>query len=519
MSNDLFARYDLPPLQRIPREHPAHAVVEEAKSVRYARELPVHFVQISAPEDFAIYLKQHIHADIRVDNHQQHVLFHGEKISELNRLIQQRPCDHLHIAIQSARLFADETLFLPSFVSLDGRGAILEANAIDIAILGQESTQIELSNFIIQSPQICGVLLLNCSHGRISNLTVQGSDDYGMILRKHCRYLHIDHCQFRGNRRSGIMLHENTHHVHISHCEVTGIHHSSNWAAGIVITMLESVSDLRTQDAFEPNYFYPNNLDFKIHAVPYRNIIECCHIHHNQSSGIYVDGGNGNILIGNHIAHNDKEGICLDFYAAANVVLYNAVFGNGYRQQQSDHDLAVDFVLEYGRLADHSAAAKLPNISLDNAAYNMILKNTIAEAAGDGIKIVRAGFRNIIGLNSISDNNRGHNSRFGFSGIFLGAAGCEVPNDSSGLDRLPAIENMLFGNHIYGMHEFGIVYDAGSLFNDTLDNFVMKQRRQPILQLAAPNSIVGNNFEPAPPSAQVQQQARRPLANMKKWLG
>lgn len=491
---NLFARYNLPSINRIHQGTSEFEMVEHAKAVAYAKQLPVKFSKICAPEQYANYLRKHIHSDINIDNTQNQLSFSGTLASELNALLSKHTDQHISVHLVSPKITIDEPLFIPSFVTIHGHNTILDAEQADIAIYAKESTQIEIYNMVIHAPKICGLLLLNCSHSRLSGLKITNSKDYAMILRQHCRYLHIDNCQFIDNCRSGLMIHENTHHIHVSHCEVTGIHHSSNWAAGIVITMLESVSEFLTQDAFEPEYFYPSNIEFKSESVPYRNIIENCHIHHNQSSGIYVDGGNGNILIGNTVEHNDKEGVCLDFYAIANVLLYNSIYHNGYRQKQSDHDLAIDFVLEFGRLADDSAVSKLPNISIDNAAYNIIIKNTISEAAGDGIKMVRAGFRNIIGLNSISDNNQGHNSQFSFSGILLGAAGCEVENDSSGLDRLPSLENIIFANHIYGSHHFGILYDKGSVYNDTIDNFILKQRVSEILEIDSPNSIIGNNF-------------------------
>jgi len=493
-SKNLFARYNLPAINQIPKDSPYFSIIENAKAVKYSQKLPVNLAKISSPETYAEWLKKHIHDDINVDNTQHKIVFEGQLVSQLNQLISDTKNTHLRIDIKSAVIIADETLYIPSFVSLYGHHAILQANEVDIAIYGKESTQIEIFDLEIQQPKLCGILLLNCSHSRISNITIKKSQDYGLILRQHCRYIHIDHCQFIDNCRSGIMLHEQTHHIHLSHCEVTGIHHSSNWAAGIVVTMMESVSELSTQDAFEENYFYPKNLEFKFQSVPYRNIIENCHIHHNQSSGIYIDGGNGNVLIGNTIAYNDKEGICLDFYAIANVVLYNTLYHNGYRQYQSDHDLFIDCVINFGRLADNSSVSKLPNISLDNAAYNIILKNVISEAAGDGIKIVRSGFRNIIGLNTITDNNQGHNSTFSFSGILLGSAVSEVENDESGLDRLASIENIIFANHIYGQHYFGILYDNESVYNNTIDNFILKQCDKPILEITQPNNFIGNNF-------------------------
>ena len=62
----------------------------------------------------------------------------------------------------------------------------------------------------------------------------------------------------------------------------------------------------------------------------------------------------------------------------------------------SDEDLEADFVLELGRLEDGSSPAKLPGISLDNTAYNVIYNNVILENYGSGVKAVRSAFCNTI---------------------------------------------------------------------------------------------------------------------------
>jgi hypothetical protein len=280
------------------------------------------------------------------------------------------------------------------------------------------------------------------------------------------------------NQSGGIMIQEGSHHVCITNCEISDGHSSSNWSAGIVITQLLPVSEYGIMDAFGSNYFFPKDSSFKNEGVPFKNIVEASYIHDNQSSGIYIDRGNGNVLVGNNIVNNDKEGLCIDFFSVGNIVESNIING----------------VLHFGRLADGSAVSKLPNISLDNAAYNIIVRNVISNAAGDGIKIVRSGFRNIFCLNSITDNNRGENSVFFFSGVLLGSAGSDVENDTSGIDAFPSIENIIFGNTIYGTHKAGVCIDHGSVYNDIYDNIIMKQKDKYIIQNAYPNSIIGNNF-------------------------
>lgn len=176
------------------------------------------------------------------------------------------------------------------------------------------------------------------------------------------------------------------------------------------------------------------------------------------------------------------------------MITCNTFENNGFRFHQSDHDLEIDNVLPHGRLADYSSPAKLPNISIDNSGLNILNNNTISNAAGDGIKMVRAAFRNIIYGNNIMNNNQGQNSIFSFAGILLGSAGSEMKNDKSGLDRMASYENIIFANIIYGQHKIGILSDIRCQYNDIFDNFVHKQLEAPAIQLSTPNYFTGNNF-------------------------
>ncbi len=495
---DLFTRYKLPALDRAPVGSEAAGMVGSAKVLRYATTMPVSFREILDPEKYVDDLRTHmLKKPAREPGDAQEVVFEGVTGRELNRLLEQLPVDKkVRVRVASRTVQLDESVRLRSGTIICGEGAELDAGSIDIAAVGHGLEDAGLEDFTITAPRACGVMLLGCRSIGLHGLTVRRSGGCGMVLRKGTSCVWIDGCTFLDNTRSGLTIEDGSHHVCVTDCEVTGGRHSSNWSAGIVISAIKPVSDYGIVDAFEPSHFYPRDLEFKSDAVPHHNLIKNCRVHHNQSSGIYVDGGNGNAVIENRLFDNDKEGICLDFYAAANVVISNMIERNGFRRRQSDRDLEIDCILGFGRLSDGSAVAKLPNISMDNSGLNLVLMNSIAGAAGDGIKIVRAGFRNLLGLNSITDNNRGHNDTFCFAGILLGSAGCEVENDSSGLDRLPALENIIFENTISGSHASGIVYDAKSTYNDTLRNTVAGQKGPPVVLNAEPNAMVGNSFAP-----------------------
>ena len=160
--------------------------------------------------------------------------------------------------------------------------------------------------------------------------------------------------------------------------DIIGNTGSSNWHAGIVITdRNEGVADdpgsLLGPDGYGVR---EQRIDSRLRG-PRAVVVAFNRIAGNGSSGIYSDGAIGAVMVGNVIEGNAKEGICLDNGSTANVVTRNLVRLNGKRWGKTDAQLQLDFVLRNGRLADGSAAAKTPGISLDNALYNIVYANHV----------------------------------------------------------------------------------------------------------------------------------------------
>src|SRR5574337_1305031 len=458
-AEDIASRYSMPQIERAPADSSAAKILKKAKVFRYAQEMPVKYTEVMDTDRFINNLRASILEQVnKVGQNYKTVYFSGKTSKALNMFMKSIPAsDNVEIILTEREIILNEPIHLRSHTVIRGSSTRLVAGKVDIAIIGHGVENAGLKDMTIEEPRECAIMLLNAVRYVIDNIAILNSNDRGIVIRGRSRFIHVNGSRFRGNKRGGIMIQEGSNHVYISHSEVSGGLSSSNWSAGIVITSLSPVSEYGIRDEFDGNYFYPKVFSFKKDRVPFKNIVETSHVFNNQSSGIYIDGGNANTIIGNYLINNDKEGICLDTYSVGNIVEANIISGNGFRRLQSDDDLRIDFVLRFGRLANGSAASKLPNISLDNAAYNIIIRNTITGAAGDGVKIVRSGFRNIIGLNSITDNNVGKNSVFYFSGILLGSAGSDIENDTSELDLLPSIENIIFGNTIYGSHRLGIL--------------------------------------------------------------
>ena len=142
-------------------------------------------------------------------------------------------------------------------------------------------------------------------------------------------------------------------------------------------------------------------------------------------------------------------------------------------------------------MPDGSSPAKTPGISLDNSLYNIIYANQIERNYGGGVKMVRTAFFNVIGLNTIVDNNLGANERFHFFGVELGSAKADVP--VSDLDFTPCRGNVIFGNTIRGSHYAGIFFGLGSTENDVFDNSLFGATNWAMEQVRTqPNSSLNN---------------------------
>jgi parallel beta-helix repeat protein len=272
---------------------------------------------------------------------------------------------------------------------------------------------------------------------------------------------------------------------------------SSNWHAGIVVTdrngpVADDPASLLQRDGYGVR---EQRIDSRLRG-PRGVVIAFNRVAGNGSSGIYSDGGVGAVMVGNIVEGNAKEGICLDNGSTANVVTRNLVRQNGKRWGKTDAELELDFVLRSGRLADGSAAAKTPGISLDNAVHNIVFANHVDGNYGGGIKLVRTAFFNLIGLNVLTDNNQGASDRFHFFGIELGSAGADVP--VSDLDFAPSRGNLVFANAIRGGHYAGIYYGPGSDENDAFDNSIFGATHWALEQVRRQQNRTLNNLTNLP---------------------
>ena len=398
------------------------------------------------------------------------VVFAGARASELNALLKSSPTGRVRVT--TPRLIVDQPLRIGrDGVRLDfGTAQVVGSDprqpyivrverAHDVTILGGVFSGTG-AGVLVSASQ--GVVIADARFDGLSGEGVVATNAHDLVVWGN---------GFTRLARAGIILHGSTSGSVVADNDVHDDLGASNWNAAIVVTdrNVDMASD--PQSLLGPDHYgvVPQPIPTR-RAIPRHNLIAANRIAYNRASGLYFDGAVENVVAGNNIQGNAKEGMCLDNGSTANVVALNTVQQNGRRWGSSDDDLRRDFIGGFGRMPDGSAVAKVPGLSLDNAAYNLVYMNDVTGNYGGGIKMVRTAFFNIIGLNSIVDDNMGQSDRFHFFGVELGAASADVPVPD--LDFTPSRGNIVFSNLIRGSHYAGVFFAPGSDLNDLFDNAI-----------------------------------------------
>jgi len=395
-------------------------------------------------------------------------IFAGAQASALNRLLER----NLSVRVSSAAIEIDEPIrIVGKGVSLDLGSAILRASeAIPYALRIERA-----ENAIVQGGEFAAgdsAILVNISkHVLILDSRIHDLSGSGIVVTRSSAVT-IRGNEIRSMGHAPIVLHGGTDSSIVERNEIVQNTGASNMSAGIVLSDRNRDLAGRAEAFFGPDGYWVVDEPMASRTHPPRNnLIALNHLAWNASSGIYVDGAAANVIALNTIEGNAKEGMCLDNGSAANVITSNGVFDNGNRWGESDSVMEKDSILGGGRLDDGTPAEKVPGISIDNAIYNVVFSNNIAHNYGGGVKLVRTGYFNAIGLNTILDDNDGANERFHFFGIELGAATLDATSDE--LDATASRGNIVFSNNIRGSHYSGVYFAAGSDLNDVFDNVIM----------------------------------------------
>jgi parallel beta-helix repeat protein len=397
------------------------------------------------------------------------VIFDGTLASQLNVLLSRADIDVVVVAASELQLDVPIQLSRTN-VRLDLGRARLQmktGSPYMIRIEGVKDVQVRGGvltsgpwGVLISNSQQVSLIQMRLDHLAGGGVLITGSDHVVIWQNK-----------FERLGAAPVLLHRSTHHSTVAENEMSNNLGSSNWSAGVVLT--DRTADLAADptNLLNPDRYWVKEQPMAERvAIPHDNVVAYNRINGNLSSGIYSDGSASNVIIGNDVERNSKEGMCLDNGSVANVVAWNLFRSNGKRWGESDLNLKQDFIFGLGRLPDGSSPAKVPAISIDNAAYNQVVFNEVDRNFGGGIKMVRTDFYNVIGLNVIADNNEGQSKKFHFFGIELGSAGADAP--SKELDFTASRGNEVFGNTIRGSHYAGVFFASGSDNNAVFDNSI-----------------------------------------------
>lgn len=501
----LTSIYQLPPLERAPAKSLEAKTLKETQVMMKAEQLKLNFALI---DDYSLYtqqLEQKITQQLTVlpttaPSHN----FTGDSTQALNAFLNsiQPPAQ---VQITAAQLKFDETITLKTGIHLQGNHTKITGNAENFVFVGENIENFKLKGFDITAGKV-GVYLKAVKNFVLEDLNLQTNQRGALLQGKSSTGL-IRNNHFENNQNGGLAFIGEVKEIWVRHNQFTQTQDDSNWHAGFLMT-----------DTFLGEEWIGNERDFVpfairtpilkgIESLAAYNLIQENLFQANRAAGLYVDGGVGNVIAHNQFIDNDKQGLCLEGGALLNIVQHNNFTGNGRRQQQSDASLQQEQVLALGKMTDGTSVAKLPAIALDNAAYNLLLENTIRHNSGDGIKLVRTAFRNILIFNEILDNNQGQNSQFAFSGINLGYT-ADTLQEEGNHDFIPSVENIVAANTLYGAHEAGVHLEKDVTFNDVYNNLIYKFRNTAIADNSKRfNSLVDNAFpKPAsiPPVVKVE---------------
>ncbi|GEM_PF-1113344 len=500
----LHQTFQLPPLERIPPEHPLYTQLHNSQAMRKLAQTDVQFTQLEDPDRFSEQLAATILAELSPAQPPigaeasdpalawftgTSVLFQGTTAKELQMVINVTPIN-ARIVVQTSHLALESPVRLREGQAVVGLNSEITGPSDAPAFIADGIRQFSLSGLRIHGADVA-VWVRNSGHFLLQRIELQ-DNRRGIVIQGNSQYGLVEHIHAHGHADSALTLAGPVQHILVRYSRFDHGTDYFNWHAGAVLTDTPWEDDWHDETAFQAQAVRTGVLA-NAPTAPHHNLFTHNSFSMNRASGLYVDGGVANVIRANEFHGNDKEGVCLDGGALFNIVMDNTVTGNGFRLKQADDELAADFVLALGRGPDGGSVAKLPGISMDNAALNQLVANRIQGNAGDGIKMVRAAFRNLILFNSILDNNLGSNSKFHFFGVLIGYAKLDHADEQNLYDAFPSSENIIAGNTIYGAHHSAVLLDHGAAFNDIYNNVLYKFRFQPVESASREfNSIVDN---------------------------
>lgn len=485
----LIKENNLPALSRMSEED-TKKYMSELQVLKKIEKLGIDPAQFETPE--LNWKNTYNTVDNIINNrtkYQNDVRFNGSTASELNAVI--ATSDSAYITIESDKIILDETINLKSDIGINASKTefVPGSMVIDKAVMAEDCDNISLDYFKLENGGYNYALyIIRTNNFSIKGCTFSKSTYKGLVVMGTCtNFVMLDNnVTYNGN--GGVFLNGNISNGIIKNNDIEENYGTRNLTAGMVMTSMTIDDYYTAYNEFKDEHLY-DLLDTPHDIVLYQNRVQ-----RNNSSGVYSDGAYNIYIIENIIYKNEKEGMCLDYGTFGAYVHNNVVRQNGGRFRQTNEDLEADFVTSFGRLEDGSSPAKLPGISIDNSAYNIILNNNVNQNYGSGIKSVRSAYRNVIMENTVSDNNYGENEKFHFFGIEIGHA--STPDEPViGLDFTASYENIVCRNVVTGPDYAGVFLEIESYCNDVFDNVIMGSEKFAIeCHSTLFNSIVNNTL-------------------------
>lgn len=487
---DVITRHALPSLERM-EEGEQRELVDSLQVMKKMELLGLEQSAFLYPELNLEKVERAVEAmDADVWERMGEMDFEGMTSGELQQMIDAN--EDCIINICSEQIAVLDTIRLKSNLVIRGNGVEFACSGIEHVFDAEDVSNVCMDNIMIDGNADYGVFIAGGRNIILANSTIRNANQKAVCIVGDTAGFKLCDNRFNQNGAGGLYIAGDVSNGLIEGNEIRDNRGTSNWMAGIVLTSDNPQNRRDIWDNFDEAHRWPyrENLYGQTKA-PHDIIVRNNVVSGGNSSGIYSDGAYGCHVIGNKVTYHDKEGMCLDYATIGFYLKENTFEGNGRRIRQTDEDLEMDFVLGAGRMEDGSARAKLPGISMDNTAYNILENNIVINNYGGGIKMVRTTVRSLITGNMIRDNNIGQNDSFHFFGIEVGSADADA--ESEDLDFAPGFENIICRNIITGNHYAGVFIGEGCYINDVFDNIIMDPQMYAVESVSAKfNSIVNN---------------------------
>jgi parallel beta-helix repeat protein len=490
---DILTRHALPAFERM-EENDRQEYVESLQVIRKINNLGLEYSDFIYPEKNLAGTENAI-TEARTDYSNYTVVdFYGTTSEELQKVIDDN--ENVVINVKSDEIHIRGGISLDDGTCIEGNGVKIKAEGISNIFVGDNIKNVSISGLDIDTEAEYGFFFVDSKNIEVTGCTISNMSQKPICIIGDSDNIIVRDNYFSNNMAGGIYLSGDCSYVLIENNTICDNGGTSNWMAGIVLTNVVSDDSFNIWETFDEQHHFPykENL-YSQTECPHEIIIRNNTVSGNNASGIYSDGAYKCYVIDNTVQSNDKEGICLDYGTIGFYLTDNLFDGNGRRIRQTDEDLIMDFVYDSGRMEDGSAKSKLPGVSLDNTAYNIIINNIVSDNYGGGIKMVRTTVRNLIMENVIKDNNNGKNDIYHFFGIELGAAIADV--ESTDMDFTPDYENIICRNIVSGLHYSGIFLGAECYSNDLFDNIIMEPEMFAVEALSYKFNSIINNYSNA----------------------